>query len=710
MSVHPLAWQSPQPLWSRFGAEPGVTATAPGQARPAILRFANDEFMDQLLGLLETDPGALTQHVARHETWRSPAGAHATEDLVERVPLPAPLKRSRLMTRLARVPKPAPTPAPSPRLKLYQPAHQRFYVAAATLACAIPGLPDRKLAGGHEQIGFVLRRLMPANKDAPPGSPLHEYGFVKDAAGASWQRVAEGAENVLVPGEERLPAFPLGHQDGNGIKRSMWGGLIPVGRREQYLSASVTRTAKRLVEGQAEALKPAVPPQPKPSKLARTTEFKIDFAEPWKAMIQSAMKAAADIKADGDEFGSGDKRQRRIRAANLGYQSQSWLLLLDLMAFLDRHLGTIAYAIRHKTSAGLTGDKLKLYDWLSAEMTVADRDRLANGFAGGGVGNGGRPDHLLSIAEALRQVDKPGVGAQLEAVETQYRDVPGAERAKWPGFHYLLAGVVGNGSGGAIDCAGSFRALPPANVGPAPDDEIALLASALSSPPAPGPVPPVPTPFDINLVDKLTVLVARALDGGDESAARELPFAQQLAHAMAETVGDTGQFRLRFVHLNADCGPVHPPTLSEPSVPFELASFFDSDAPARPVRISLPMDTSPAGLRKHARGTAFVLSDMLCGQVQRAKGMGFIDLVLQVLPWPLHKDIDTGDGGGCKNGNSIDIGMICSLSIPIVTLCALILLMIIVGLLDFIFRWLPFLVFCFPVPKLKGKPAPGGGG
>jgi hypothetical protein len=115
------------------------------------------------------------------------------------------------------------------------------------------------------------------------------------------------------------------------------------------------------------------------------------------------------------------------------------------------------------------------------------------------------------------------------------------------------------------------------------------------------------------------------------------------------------------------------------------------------------MDTSPAGLRKHARGTAFVLSDMLCGQVQRAKGLGFIDLVRQVLPWPLHKDIDTGDGGGCKNSNGVDIGMICSLSIPIVTLCALILLMIIVALLDFIFRWLPFLAFCFPVPKLKGK-------
>jgi len=45
----------------------------------------------------------------------------------------------------------------------------------------------------------------------------------------------------------------------------------------------------------------------------------------------------------------------------------------------------------------------------------------------------------------------------------------------------------------------------------------------------------------------------------------------------------------------------------------------------------------------------------------------------------------------------------CSLSIPIITICALILLIIIVMLLDFIFKWLPFLMFCFPLPGLKAK-------
>jgi hypothetical protein len=211
----------------------------------------------------------------------------------------------------------------------------------------------------------------------------------------------------------------------------------------------------------------------------------------------------------------------------------------------------------------------------------------------------------------------------------------------------------------------------------------------------------VPSPID---VDKLTALVGRALDTSIEADARPLPFAQKLSQTMAVTAGDAGLFCVRFVHLNEDCGPLHPPVLSEPTERFQLASFFDPDAPVRPVRITLPMDTSAAGLRKHARGTAFVMSNMLCGQVQRAKGLGFIDLVLQVLPWPLHKKIDLGEGGGCKNGQ-LDIGMICSLSIPIITLCALILLMIIVSLLDFIFRWLPWFALCFPVPKLKGKEA-----
>ena len=77
-----------------------------------------------------------------------------------------------------------------------------------------------------------------------------------------------------------------------------------------------------------------------------------------------------------------------------------------------------------------------------------------------------------------------------------------------------------------------------------------------------------------------------------------------------------------------------------------MAGFFDPDAPARPIRIALPLDTSPAGLRKFDRNTAFMISDMLCGQIDRMKGMTLGDLVLSVLPWPFHKDLPVARTAG----------------------------------------------------------------
>jgi hypothetical protein len=684
---HPLTWASPRPLWRG--------AASPGRA-PTILRFASDEFMEQLIGRLAADPNRLATHVARYETWRTPPGKLATADLVERVPLPAPMKKARLSTRLAREPQPIPgSPEPEKILKLYQPAHQRYYVVAGTLACAIPGLPDRRLGGGHEQVGFVIRRLLPAAKTTDAHAPRVEYAFVKDGDGARWQRVADEGPAGLAPGEERLPLFPLAHEESNGIRRTMWGGLVPVGRREEYASAKLVRTARRFTAGQAAALSTAAAPAPRNSKLARSTEFKLDFADAWKTLIQSAIKAAADIDGDRDETSGPDSRQEQLRKRNLQYQMQSWLLLADLLAYLDRHLKPVLAAVRASSPAGLTGNRAKLYDWLSKELSEPDRADLERGFEPSGIAAASRLSHVGSVAEALRRLDKGGRLDKLESNEQVYVNTL-ADRANWPEFHFLLAGIGCTATGEGISASGAFRLLPPADGTGTLDEEMQGLALTLSKP-----ADPSAGPWFAH-VDKLSTLVALALEANDESEARPLPFAQQLSQTLQDTVGDAGFFRIRFVHLNEDCGPLHPPTLSEPTETFELASFFDSDAPARPIRISLPMDTSAAGLRKHSRGTAFVLSNMLCGQVQRAKGLGLIDLIRHVLPWPLHKELDLGDGGGCKDGG-VDIGMICSLSIPIVTICALILLLIIVTLLDFIFRWLPWLIFCFPVPKLRGK-------
>jgi hypothetical protein len=70
--------------------------------------------------------------------------------------------------------------------------------------------------------------------------------------------------------------------------------------------------------------------------------------------------------------------------------------------------------------------------------------------------------------------------------------------------------------------------------------------------------------------------------------------------------------------------------------------------------------------------------------MKKAQGMSLADLVLSVLPWPFHKDLSADKGGACTDDGGLSLGMICSFSIPIITICALILLIIIVSLFDFI--------------------------
>src|SRR5207244_12911858 len=60
--------------------------------------------------------------------------------------------------------------------------------------------------------------------------------------------------------------------------------------------------------------------------------------------------------------------------------------------------------------------------------------------------------------------------------------------------------------------------------------------------------------------------------------------------------------------------------VSQPSVPSQLAAFFDADAPARPVRIVLPTDVSLAGMRKFQKGVTFMVSNSLHKKINRLTG------------------------------------------------------------------------------------------
>lgn len=684
--MHPTLWTSPAPLWGRFGAVDRSAYSAGDQAAPSILRFASDDFMEHLLAILAADPRKMSEVIARPETWRTEVGA--TPDFAQRVPMP---RIARALAR-ARTNGAASTAVAAARhedivtegsvartlpLKLYHPAHQRHYLVTANLVCGIPGFPDRAVAGGgREKVGYVLRRLM-----LPPGTAdetlREEFAFIKDASGARWQRVsaASGAVNAsasMVDGEEMLPLFPLAFRDDVDHPRRMFGGVIPVARRDEYLGTRAQRGAPAVVAGGA-STRTAIRGATVVS--ARKAQFKVDIAEPWKNLIRTAYFAEAmmnDQTAEVLPSWTDTKKRQAAEKLNDRLQGESWLLLLDFADYLFVHLKNVWRAVEDPSKAGiLTMPEKALFAFLetsdSITWPVVDTFVVSTDPTS-------KRTFVTTLRDALRQIR-----GHRDTLERTTRTYPDAGR--WPDFLYLMAGIRRTFSPDGFKSGGPWEALAPARV-------------------------PALPPFESDGmgVDKVVALVVRALDKTQGEPSPAVPFAERLRDALVSTQGDEGWFVLRCAYVRCDCGPLDPTLMSAPSQRFQLASFFDPDAPARSIQISLPFDTTPAGLRKHNKNTAFVISDVLCGQIQRAKGLGLIDLVRSVLPWPLHKDLDSGGSGPCTTKSGGSLGMICSLSIPIVTICALILLMIIVSLLDIVFKWMPYLIFCFPIPGLKAKP------
>jgi len=141
----------------------------------------------------------------------------------------------------------------------------------------------------------------------------------------------------------------------------------------------------------------------------------------------------------------------------------------------------------------------------------------------------------------------------------------------------------------------------------------------------------------------------------------------------------TGEhYVIRCVYERAQCNPIQR-WVSHPSDPFALASLYDPDAPARLINIALPEDISLGTLRKFQKGATFVMSQALRNKL---KDIPMVNI--------------TGED---KSVSEISLSYICSFSIPIITICAFILLLIIVIVLNLVFWWLPFLKICFPIPK-----------
>ncbi|MBU4295139.1 MAG: hypothetical protein L6365_05680 [Desulfobulbaceae bacterium] len=682
---HNITWTAPMPLWAE-NTSLGIQVRGKElEKQPVILRFAHDSFMEELLSVLAESPWRLSDWIAQPETWREPMKApqsvpkpktlkplsyllHKTKELSQKNTASKKRKPPRDRKHFTQSPE---GNDPKSALKLYQAAHQRYYLVTASLLDDVGNYPERTLnLSRNERVTFVMRRLIPpSTKELKDFTKWDEYAYVSTGNGYVWKKVVTDgstAARKLICGEEQLPLFPLNYNGQCGKHRQLHAGLIPVGKREAWLAAPVGETAQNqdiATTGQSEEA--ATP-------LAMSI-FKQDISTPWQILLEQALNTQNSLNDDGD---AADDNQKLINNRREQIQTVSWYILLDFVLYLQRYLPRIWSVIAGQTQkSSLDNEEQKfvtyleqtsLSDDLAEELTRLEADIPDP------TGYYTEAHVKRSLSEALAAYDKQ-VQRDLETVDTFYeRFDQNNEPIKindidpgWPTFLFPLADPI-------LD----------------------------------GPIPPLETDAMANLtgiellqekVNELAAEIEKILPEEAQAEIDELVSTQPIANP------GEAWFVVRCVYERPNCGPLFPALTSAATRRFQLAPFFDPDAPARPVRIPMPLDISPAGLRKFKKNAGFIMSDMLCGKIKRIRKITLGDLVLSVLPWPFHKDLpDPGKTGPCSGGDG-NFGMICSLSIPIVTLCALILLIIIVSLFDIFFRWIPYLFICLPIPGLKGK-------
>lgn len=613
---HPVQWRTAAPLWR---------STAPTDntvlLRPALLRFTTDNFMEDFLAIAAQAPQRLGEWQVQKETWRKPAPVPTL------LPQPSPTLTEVLDPALEREP-----------LKLYQPAHQRYYLVTANLVCRIPGLPDKQVTvQKQERVSFVMRRQM---RD---GDVTKEHAFVDGV----WQPIETVATTQLISGEQSFPMFPVTYTQTNGYARRIFTGLVPVSNREAFLNAG-RRSTSAVDSPNASVV----------DRIAHlVTVLNVDVIGPWQNINQLSAQEERVL----DQSWQNLVVERRnelldsVHAARDKLQSASWYTLLDLAYYLRDHLPLVWDRIMANPDgvipAGTPGQSL-----MELLRTTTFKPENSGNFNDLTVLRRkfrGVPETIgaISLAKALQAVYS--TKDQLEAAIALYS----AGDSGWPPVRFLICGEQAK------------TLVEPDH----PNNLANRIRAALTE------LPPNPT-------DRVPIV----------------PLARSVTATTQESDYANDLFLIRCVYERSNCPPsIHPTVVSQPTQLFQMSSYYDPDAPARPIRIPMPIDTTPAGLRKFAKNTMFVLSDTLACQVEKARDLTFADLVLSVLPWPFHKGL-SGSAGGCPSGK-LEFGKICSLSLPIITLCALILLIIIVSLLDIIFRWVPYLIFCLPLPGLKAK-------
>jgi len=615
-------WLSPSPLWGRFAAATDKTAFR----SPAILRFSTDTFMQDFQALLAQNPSSMDSLIAQPESWRFPSAGlpPMTSGAANSGNGSAGSSGSNSNSNGGGT-SIAEGDAPPTVLKLFQPVHARFYLVAASLACRLPGLPDHTVKRNQgETTTFVVRKLKLKSSisTVPSGPPnlknYDEYAWIPNPASSTssaattqanavplpgtippgWLQVSDAT--TLAPGEEQLALFNLQFSS-NGWQRRLFAGVIPVGKRQAYVSATELQAQQN------------APPAPAESDDPRKVDFQRRVLDPWADLYNwaSSLDTSSWVHSSS----------QAIPADELAVAQGSALILIDFGTFLSANLPLVWAAVQDANQAGsLTGAQGTLYNALSASMGDA------------------KDGSQTTLAQAL-----------------------------------VMAATAAKAFESAVTQVGQAAELPAGYAGPLMSDP--QLNDLIGRP---------PSSEDFITSRKIETLVENALSEAGPVPQTTIP---PPTNNPQNPLGDDW-FIIRCLYQRPLCAvktiPA-PVVVSEPSQPFQLASYFDPDAPARRIQVALPVDTTPAALRKYDKGVAFMISDQLNQQMQRVQGL---------------KKLMDGDIGAASG---YGLGMICSFSIPIITICAFIVLFIFVILLNIVFFWLPFLKICFPIPTLTSK-------
>lgn len=201
-----------------------------------------------------------------------------------------------------------PAPAGGNPLKLFQPAHGRFYLVCASLACRLPDFPDHGLKPEQEEsVFFVLRKAIGGS----------EYGWVPGEKNGRWKPV-DGLE--VLPDEERLPLIRANAAGG----RSLWYGYLPLSGRETYAVAPSD-------------LQTPVPADREP----RLEELRARFLKPLEQNV---------VGQAGTKIGSEPQDNASLRALTL-----SVFMLLELYDYFLDFLKDVADALMASAPVSFTG-------------------------------------------------------------------------------------------------------------------------------------------------------------------------------------------------------------------------------------------------------------------------------------------------------------------------------------------------------------------